>query len=148
MGLTDFQTSPNSIAGRRYPDHQYQDEIESWMEELKKDLPDEVDVEFIEVSTDMPKSLARAYKKKRGDQITYYIRVSDRAFKGNTDNHIKSVILHELVHIWFWEHVDKKITERSVEFTYVLGAVGAQVSGFNFDDYMITDCLSKFSDYL
>jgi len=147
MGLGNLDDINLKHSGRYFPDHERQDELEQWMEDLMDRFPEPIDVDFIEVSPQMTKHAAMAYWDHGSQDRDKYIRVSKNAMDRLTDDQIKSIILHELVHCWFYMNGDNDVTERDPMFTYVLGAVGAHLSGYDFNDEMVKRHASKFSDY-
>lgn len=148
MGLGDIIDQTDNHSGRAWPDHGRQEELEDWMDELSQEFPGEVRVDFIEVSPQMTKCYAKAYWDEKSKERDRYIRVSKDFFENHSDDRVKAVILHELVHIWFFQEGYTSVTERDERFTYVLGAVGAHVSGVSFDDETFNEMCGPFSDFL
>lgn len=148
MGLGEFVDDKSPESGRAYPDHERQEELEEWLEELSDEFPEPIEVDFIEVSPNMTRHCAKAYWDKSDKDRDRYIRLSEQFVEEHTDGQIKSVILHELVHAWLYQNGDADVTERDPIFTYILGAVGAHVSGFGFSDEMMKKYCAPFSDYI
>jgi len=148
MGLGNLDDVNLKHSGRHFPDHERQDELNDWLEELRHEFPEPVNVDFIEVSPQLTKAWAKAYWDHSSKDRDRYIRLSKRLVENYTDDQIKSVILHELAHCWFYQNGDNDVTERDPIFSYVLGAVGAQVSGYGFDHEIVERHCSRFSDYL
>lgn len=148
MGLGDIVDEYESHNGRAYPDHERQEELEEWLEELSEAFPEDLHVDFIEVSPKMTKYDAKAYWDKASEDRDRYIRVAKSSMENYTDKQIKALILHELCHIWFYQKGHHDVTEKDERFTYVLGAVGASVSGVGHQDEVFKDTCSPFSEYL
>lgn len=126
MGLLDL--TPDDTGGsvyRQYPDHERQDEIEAWAEEFQDRFPERVEFGFIEVSPQMESCDGRAFYKSDG---AMYIRIAEFAVEEKPDWRIKTIILHEMLHIYFYQIGRKDVTERDPIFTWALGFIGADIS--------------------
>lgn len=131
MGIQDAVDSAKgpteALRYKKYSKHEKEDDLVEWMEEFEDRFPTPVMVDFIEVSPEMENNLGLAYTKP-GAQ---YIRIAEYAIDEYNDNFIKMVVLHEMVHVWFYQMGYTDITERDPVFTWVLGQVGADLSGYS-----------------
>jgi predicted SprT family Zn-dependent metalloprotease len=139
MGLEDFNGSGGNDY-KQYGHHEYNEKLENWMEEFQDRFPIELQIEFVEVSTQMSKHAAKAYQR---DSDTYYIRVSETYIDRSSDRPIKFTLLHEMVHIYFWQKGYKK-TNHDKYFRWVAGRVGADMTRITIDNEKWKDCIEPF----
>lgn len=134
MGLDQFKTenSNNSY----YGSHPADEKLNDWMDELQDRFPEPVDVEFVEVSTKMTKSHAKAYYDEGSGEK--YIRIAEFIVEDYDEQYQKKVLLHEMVHIFFYQRRIRH-TDSSWLFLWVLGRVGADhgKTGPGGDDYEV-----------
>lgn len=127
MGLKDLVEEENNHGKRQYPEHPREEEFLEWIDEFQDRFPEEVGVDFLEVSPRMTKTWGYAYYR----EDSQYIRLSEYLVKNCPDSTIKRVILHEMVHLYSHQIGYGELTERDPLFTWVLGRVGAHVSGYS-----------------
>lgn len=145
QGLIDQEKG--DVPERAWPDHKRQDELEQWVETMKEEIPVDLEVDFIEVSPTMTNYSAKAYRDNSLDNVRkYYIRVAEHTMDDQSDDEIRAVILHELVHIWFWENGDGDISDGDDLFSYVLGGLGAHLNKTNFDGYEYQTYIKHVTD--
>jgi|APHM01.1.fsa_nt_gi SprT-like family. len=145
QGLIDQEKG--DVPERAWPDHKRQDELEEWLDDLENEIPIELDVDFIEVSPPMTQTAAMAYKDSSDNKDReYYIRVSEWVMENEPDDVIRGTILHELAHIWFWENGDGDISDGDDMFSYVLGGLGAHLSGVDFKGYEYETYMKHLTD--
>lgn len=145
MGLKDVVSEENQKHKYRYyPDHELQDEIEKVVEETVEELPGDVEVDFIEVSPRMTGNiLGRHIPKDGGD--THLIRLKENLVENRPWEYVERVIKHEVVHVWFAQNGYGDYGDGSRIFEWVLGRVGADISGISFygEEY---DIIHEFDD--
>jgi len=139
MGLEDFQSDTGS-GYKQYGHHEYNEKLEQWMKEFQEKFPVELQIEFIEVSPQMNKHAAMAYRREAS---TYYIRVSETYINQSTDRDIKFTLLHEMVHVYFYQ-MGYKRTRHDKYFRWVAGRVGADMTRMSIDDEKWKDCIEPF----
>lgn len=130
MGLNDLidesnQTSEAERQYRSFSYHKYEERVEEWVDELQSEFPEEVQVDFVEISTRMRKSSAKAYW--RGEH--QYLRVAEWSVEKYDDEYLKEIVLHEMVHLYFRQIGKGEVDDNSRLFNWVLGQVGADLSG-------------------
>lgn len=141
MGLEDFKSERNN-GYRQYGSHEYDDKLETWKDDFMERFPIDLNIEFIEVSPKMTKHNAMAYRR---DVNTYYIRVSEQFINLNNDERIKLTLLHEMVHVYFYQQGYTK-TNHDKYFRWVVGRVGASMTHMSINDRKWQDCIEPFLD--
>lgn len=109
-----------------YSYHEYDDTLQEWADEMESKFPGGLEYEYIEVSPKMSKYQAKAYFPQGEPN---YIRVAEDTVDNYSDEYIKMILLHELVHIWMSNNGHGHISDGDKVFNWVLGMVGADVSG-------------------
>lgn len=130
MGLKDLVDESEQVSDvesryRSFSYHPYEEKIEEWVDELQQRFPEEVQVDFVEVSTRMTKTQAKAYFRDEGQ----YLRVSERFVDTEDDEYLKQIVLHEMVHLYFNQIGKPEVSDNNALFNWVLGAVNADMSG-------------------
>lgn len=123
MSLEDFKNK-DSNDYEMYGSHEYDEKLENALQQFEDKFPIELNIKFIEVSPRMSKHRAKAYKRSGND---YYIRVSKDFIEKSDHDRIMMTVLHEMVHIYFWEqgypnHGHDKY------FRWVIGHIGASMT--------------------
>lgn len=117
---------------RAYPYHEFEDQCWEWFNEFQERFPIEIEADFIEISDQITKVNARAYWRIRDNEYYQFIRLSEKFINNAQTWRIKQCILHEMVHLYFYQlgyrNDDKKVTDGSTIFKWVCGAVGAKVN--------------------
>lgn len=139
MGLDSFKTK-SSNKYKRYGHHEYNERLENWVDELQERFPIDLNIEFIEVSPQMTKYNAKAYKR---DGNTYFIRVSERYTNLYADEAVKLTVLHEMVHVYFYQ-MDYGDTNHDKYFRWVCGRVMASMTNMSVEDQKWKDCIEPF----
>lgn len=146
MGLGDFSEIPNQSDAERkyrtYPIHEYQDKLDNMVDELQERFPQEVEVDFIEVSPEMTRTWGYTYYKSGGIK---YIRIAERLLS-KPDEQVKMVVLHEMVHCYMHQIGYGDVSDNDDLFEWVLGRVGAHSSGRPFDADDWKDIAEPFLD--
>lgn len=145
MGLDDISpettVSESQHKDRAYPPHEYEERLWEWVDGLQDRFPEEVQIDFIEVSDRMTQAQAKGYCKERGTVL--YIRIAERVIENEDDEYIKTILLHEMVHLWFYQNSWFDVGDSDPIFNWVLGAVGADLSGSGQGDWQHT-IMEKF----
>jgi len=131
MGLNDIvpeeqQQSNAEESYRQYSVHEYEDTLIGWIDELQDRFPEEVQVDFIEVSPEMTSTHGYAYRKPGGIQ---YIRIAEFVTEDYPQWYQKMVVLHEMVHMFMYQRGMDDVSDGDPLFEWVLGTVGADVNG-------------------
>jgi len=130
MSLMSFkkdgpQTGSSTSRYSTNPYDEREEDIEAHIEEFQEKFPEEIRCDMVEVSPPDVKYSAKAYWKQGGDQ---YMRVSESAFEKG-EWFVRSVILHEMVHLFFYQNDQRDIPDGDTVFEWMLGRVGAIPSG-------------------
>ena len=112
---------------KHYGHHDWNSKLQSMVDELQERFPVEVEVGFIEVSPEMSKHGGLTYKKPEG----YFIRISEYIITNHSKEYVRTVVAHEMAHIYMWQIGRGELTEKSPLFSWVLGRVGGTVSGYS-----------------
>lgn len=129
MGLGSFKKDDyNSHEKKAFGYHPRNEELQELVDELQSRFPEKVQVDFIEVSTKMTKTWAKAYRSSG----TQYIRVAEHFIEeyGDDKDMVKRAVLHEMVHLWFYQNGYGDISDNDALFNWALGMVGADISGY------------------
>lgn len=128
---------------RHFGPHKEDERVERILEEAQEEMPVNVEIDFIEVSTSMSRYLAKAYWRKRSGEHHYFIRVSEGLLRGS-DEGVKYTIKHELVHIWFYRQGYRGqtgVSEQDPLFTYALGVCEASPADRSRTSDVWKDCI-------
>jgi len=148
MGLDQFkqtETAAGAARFRTYGQHDREDQLNEWADQLQEHFPEEIRIDFIEVSPEMTKHDAKAYWRKRDGEQFQYMRVAEH-FLNKSDDRIILTLLHEMCHLYLYQKGYTDVTERHVMFTWLLGRVGASVSRISTDSEMWQDVAEPFLD--
>lgn len=126
MGFEEFIDGevPETKARNQYSTYPYDEREElvwEWIDELQDKFPEEVRCELVEIAPCDVKYNAKAYYKENGDQ---YMRVSESTFDKPTGI-ARSVVLHEMIHLYMFQSGWKHKREHSPMFKYLCGRLGA-----------------------
>jgi len=132
MGLGDFTDEhiPDKTGISRFSTYNYderEDLVWDWINEFQDKFPEEVQCDMVEIAPRDVSYHAHAYWRKRDGVDYQYLRVSETAFDDG-EWLARSVVLHEMCH-YLYQIGMKDVTERSPMFSWLLGRVGAHVSG-------------------
>lgn len=130
MGLGNFKKSGGTSEVekyRQYGHREYNLELESMVDELQEQFPEEIEVGFIEVSPEMTKTQGFAYYKPEGN----YIRIAEKVIESHSRDQIKRAVAHEMVHLWMHQIGREDISDEDRIFNWALGVVLADVSGYH-----------------
>lgn len=127
MGLQDLNGMDNHGQNRAYNKHPEEEKFQDWLEELDSRFPDEIECAFVEISPRMTKYCAKAYYDREKNEN--YIRIAEKTVENQPEWYQKLVLLHEMVHIWFEQNGYGDVNDSDAIFNWVLGYVGADVSG-------------------
>ena len=130
MGLDQFRetdTAAGAARFRSFGQHEMEDQLNEWADQFQERFPEEVRIDFIEVSPQMTKCNGKAYSRKRDGERYQYIRIAEGRLSDSEED-LKLTLLHEMVHLYTYQKGYTNITERDPVFTWLLGRVGANVS--------------------
>jgi hypothetical protein len=138
VSLDDFTTEKESW--RQYKKYNLTDKdkkVEQIVDELRELFPVELEMDFIEVSPAMEGLNGWAYWRRDNGEVYQFIRVSEHLVD-HGGYRLRSVILHEMVHILFYNMGYREgnphkpdVSDGHPAFHWVLGAVGANISQVN-----------------
>lgn len=131
MGLDQFRQNDVDRGAARFKTfgaHEADEKLNRMVEKAQQAFPEEVRVDFVEVSPHMTKHNGKAYWRTRDGETYQYMRISED-FLSRSDDDIMLVVLHEMCHLYLYQNGCKDLTERDPLFTWVLGRVGAHLSG-------------------
>lgn len=141
MSLDDFiENASNKDKHQVYGSHEYDEKLEEIIEEYQQRFPVELKIEFVEVSSRMEKSYAKAYKREKNK---YYIRVSESFIERACKERIRRTILHEMVHVYFFQKGYSK-HGHSKYFRWVVGQVGGSLTNSTTNNEMWQNCIEPF----
>lgn len=124
MGLGDLVDGGLRDPNRYYPDHEWDEQLYEWAEEVQLRFPGGVEYDFIEVSPEMSRHDGFAYYKGENG----FIRISEKMIQNRTEEFVKKVLIHELAHLWFYQNGYYQYSDGSGVFEWVLGRVGADLN--------------------
>lgn len=130
---------------QQYPSHPDDGRINRMIEELQQLFPEEVRIDFVEVSPRMTKTHAMAYWRKRDGEYTQFMRVGEH-YTDVDDEELRRTVLHEMVHLFCYQNGYTDLSERSVIFTWLLGQLGASLSGIPESSQKWKDLAKPFLD--
>lgn len=139
MGLEDFSTGSGSNY-EKYGNHEYDSKLGTWADEMQQRFPIDLNIEFVEVSPQMTKTRGMAYKRNANE---YYIRISERFIHNHSDERVKLTLLHEMVHVYFYQQGFSD-TKHDKYFRWVVGRVGASMTHMTLDDKKWEECIEPF----
>lgn len=141
MGLDQFKQSETSVGAahfRSFGKHEAEDVLNDMADDLQERFPEEVQIDFIEVSTSMTKCHGKAYRRERNGEWYQYIRIAERHLIQD-DDRVKLTLAHEMCHLYLYQNGYSDITEKSPMFSWILGRVGASVTDIGVDSDMWQD---------
>lgn len=146
MALDDFSFN-QSIEDRfqQYPTHPEDGRINKMIDELQEMFPEDVRVDFVEVSPRMTKTYAMAYWRERDGEYTQFMRIGEH-YTEVSDTFLRRTVLHEMVHLYCFQMGYKDVSDHDDMFTWILGRLGASVSKINQDSQMWQDLAEPFLD--
>jgi len=125
---------------KQYGHHEWNDKLQSMVDELQERFPIEIQVGFIEVSPQMTRCEGNATNREEG----YYIRVAEFCVEQASEEYVKTVVAHEMAHIYLWQLGHDDLTEKSAVMSWVLGQVGGTVSGYHEEARVWQDVCKPF----
>jgi len=129
MGLDDFTTNATTESlYKSYNLEELDERLEEIVENHQDRFPYEVRVDFIEASPELKSHAGKAYYRNKGDGVHRYIRIKE--WVARQDNmYTVRVVLHEMVHIYFYQLGLTNISDGDKLFEWVCGRVMADISG-------------------
>lgn len=125
--LVDSTSTKNLSRYRRYGSHEKDDYIWEIIESHQHRFPQEIECDLVEVATSNPNYDAKAYTRGSGDDRVQYLRVAERCFSMK-DSKLRSIILHEMVHLYCYQNGRPDISDGSTMFKWLCGQVGCTVN--------------------
>jgi predicted SprT family Zn-dependent metalloprotease len=86
-----------------------------------------------------------AYWRERDGEYTQFMRVGEH-YTEVDDETLRRTVLHEMIHLFCYQKGYRDLSERSVMFTWLLGRLGASVSGIDQDNKKWQDLAKPFLD--
>lgn len=112
---------------RTYGKHEYEDILWEWFHDLEERFPCEIECDFIEVSPNINSFNAKAYK--RNSPRSVFIRFSSGTIERYSDEKLKRVLLHEMVHLYTYQKgYAGSIGDGSPMFKWICGQVGTRIN--------------------
>lgn len=145
MGLDNFQTDVTSHDYKRYGHHEYNEILESKIDEYRDRFPIDLDIEFVEVSPMMEKNNACVYYK----EDCVFIRFSESFIGRGSDGLIFRTLLNCMVEIYCYRQGHEDI-DRNKYFRWIVGRVGGGMSGrYNEEEWvdLLLPFLKELEDY-
>lgn len=141
MGLEEFQ-SKNGGKYQAHPPHEYNSKLRRWADEFEKLFPIDLRIETIEVSPQMTRTFGMAYYEMNTDT---YIRLSKPFVESSPDEHIKLVLLHEMVHVYCYNRGYTDVNHDKY-FRWIVGRVGGHLAYEGFENTKWNDLIQPFLD--
>lgn len=135
MGLDDLIPEHENSGTRslkKYGSHPADEKLENWVEEFRERFPTEVDIDFIEVSPELEKTLARTYFRKRDGEMVRYIRISEQVLE-MAPWYQRQVLLHTITQLWMNQMGAKEIDAGHAIKKWVCGQVGCMINAVDVD---------------
>lgn len=111
---------------RTFPYNEFEDTAWEWFEEFNHKFPVDIECDFIAVSTRMENYNARAYYRDSGKY--QFIRFSSVYIETADRWELRRTLLHEMVHLYTYQQGHHDVSDSSVIFKWLCGAVGAEVN--------------------
>lgn len=130
MGLDDLipeETDSGSNQLRKYGSHEADEKLENWIDEFQSRFPTDVRIDFIEVSPELTKSIARWYVKPRDGEEVRYVRVSEKLIDME-EWYQRQVILSVMSEMWMNQMGAKEMEAGHAIKKWVKGQVGCIIN--------------------
>jgi len=136
MGIHDLTGVPDKNNGanhpyRTYPHSKWEDKLNEWFDDLEQKFPEEIKCDFIEVSSRIKRANAKAFYRDGGKYT--FLRFSQSYLECEQDDRIKMTLLHEMVHLYTYQHDKYQISDSSAAFKWLCGRVGAPINQVSTD---------------
>jgi len=130
MGIHDLEGVPDEgISNKRYrtyPHTEWEDTLNEWFDGFQDKFPEEIKCDFIEVSPRITRAHAKAFYKDHGRHT--FIRFSKDYLDRAEEKRIKMTLLHEMVHLYTYQHDRYEVNDSSHVFKWLCGRVGAPIN--------------------
>jgi len=140
MGLDRF-VKQSSDRHKIYGSHEYDEKLEQIIQKHKDKFPIDLKIEFIEVSSAMTKAHATAYSREGNSK--HYIRVSEDFIESSSDERIELTIVHEMVHIYFYQQGYLNHNHDKY-FRWVVGRVMGSMTHSTIHEKKWQECIEPF----
>lgn len=129
MGLDDFAEEATTTSEyKQYNLTELDNRLEEIVDNHQDRFPYEIRVDFIEASPELTKHAGKAYYKDDGNKRHQYIRIKESIARDD-DMQTVRIVLHEMVHVYFYQLGLKDISDGDKLFEWVCGRVMADISG-------------------
>lgn len=149
MGLGEFTNQGDLTVAeqhfRTYPTHEEEEKFEKMVEELQSRFPEEIRVDFIEISPKMTRTDGYAYFRDRDGVSCQYIRIAEKALD-YPDYYQKMIVAHEMVHIYCNQKGYGDVSDGDRFFEWILGRVCADINGTSYRTEEWNDLINPFLD--
>lgn len=148
MGLEQLDdVQLNSQSGRAYPDHPEDETHYEWFDEFQDRFPEEIECDFIEVSTGIEKYNAKSYKEHEDShrERDQYIRIAEHFLDSPTWRR-RQTLLHEMVHLYCYQNDHIDVSDGSHIFKWLCGQVGCVINQVNTNSERWEDLAEPFID--
>lgn len=136
MGLENLIDDEDSIESiskyKKYGHHEYNDILERWVDEFQDRFPEEVEIEFVEVSSAMESKAAYTYFRYINEEEICFIRISENVID-NEDWFIKQTVLHCMVDAYLRQLGADDIDAGHSIRNWVRGRVGCIINAVDVD---------------
>lgn len=139
MSLDDLFADQESENKTKYK-HEDIEKLESIVEEYQERFPERLDIDFIETSGRMKSMHGKAYYEPDGKM---YIRISEDFMHSASNERLRLVVLHEMVHIYLYQKGYNN-ENHSKYFRWILGRVGGSFTYENIPNKKWNDCIKPF----
>jgi hypothetical protein len=151
MSLDDFTTESEPWKQyKKYSLTEKDKKLEAIVDELEDKFPEKLELDFIEASPAMDSNCGWAYQRTEGGAKVRFIRIGEWLVDQG-GSRLRSTVLHEMVHIFLYQNGfnnsnphKPSITDGDPEFHWILGAVGASISGVSTKSDIWKDVCEKF----
>lgn len=136
MGLKDFvedESGSSSSSYKRYGQHEANERLEAVIEANQEKFPEEIEVDFVEVSPQMTETALRTYTKGEYPDGTAFIRVSE-GFLDHPEGLQVSILLNAMVTVYFWQNGQMDKAGSTDLYKWVCGRVSAQLNNLRNDE--------------
>lgn len=134
MGVEDLipERIPDKGAQfKTYGYHPKEDVLYDWADELQERFPEEVRIDFIEVSPEIESYRAKAYWRPRGGELYQFIRFAQFYVEDAPDWRIYRTLLHEMVHLYTYQKgYSEDVGDTTPIFTWLCGRVGTHINRY------------------
>ena len=126
-GTGDTGTGQYPEAFMTYPNHEIEEQLWEWFEELEERFPQEIRCDFIEVSPELESCDAQAYWRERDGESYQYVRFAEHHID-SPDWRLRQTLIHEMAHLYCYQNGFKELSDSSPTFKWLCGRIGAPIN--------------------